>query len=179
MDELRNEEYRQFIIVFLLFVYFLFILSDYTFTVVKGKSMSPTFNEGDRIIIKRVNMNEIRRFDIIVFKDSEENKYYIKRVIGLPGDNIIIRNHNEIFVNNHKIKNLTINKDVEYDLYMFSQFVDFKEFEIPKGEFFVLGDNRDNSKDSRQMGTISFEQVEGIGAYVYWPLEKMKILDSK
>ncbi len=127
--------------------------------------MIPTLNENDRLIIKKVGSQDIQRSEIVVFKDKKKNKLYIKRVIGVQGDHLYIKN-NEIFVNKKKILDFQYNENNIYPIPK----NDSKEFILQKDEFFVIGDNVNNSWDSRHMGPISFNQVKGIGILVYWPI---------
>ena len=136
------------------------------------------------VISGRLFYNKPKRGDIVVFKTPEDNKTdYIKRVIGLPGDTIKIKN-NIIFANGKSIKIKKIGEekykffDVEliretlddntyYDVYEFKKSVtflntnDYEEIIIPKDHFFVLGDNRDNSQDSRFIGLIPKNNLVG------------------
>ena len=136
------------------------------------------------VIPKRILYEQPKRGDIVVFKTPEDNKTdYIKRLIGLPGDKIRIEN-NEIFINdkkiareklgNEKYKNLEVEKYKEtlpngkfyyvYEIVEELPYFDtdnFSEIVIPKNEFFVIGDNRDNSQDSRFIGNIPKENLVG------------------
>ncbi len=129
------------------------------------------------LITNRLFYNEPSRGDIVVFKTPEDNKTdYIKRLIGLPGDKIFIK-ENQIFINGEKVgtKKMgdsiyksfevelvreTLENDKYYDVFEFKKNVsflntnDFSEIIVPDDHFFVLGDNRDNSQDSRFIGFI-------------------------
>lgn len=136
------------------------------------------------IIPERIFSKEPKRGEIVVFKTPEDNKTdYIKRVIGLPGDTLEMKN-NLIFINDTKIKIKTINTEqyksfnvkknseilpnnLSYEVYEFEKTFDglntnnFSKIKIPKDNFFVLGDNRDNSQDSRFIGLIPRENLIG------------------
>ncbi len=136
------------------------------------------------VIPKRILYEQPNRGDIVVFKTPEDNKTdYIKRLIGLPGDKIRIEN-NEIFINdkkiareklgNEKYKNLEVEKYKEtlpngkfyyvYEIVEELPYFDtdnFSEIVISENEFFVIGDNRDNSQDSRFIGNIPKENLVG------------------
>ena len=142
------------------------------------------------LIPGRIFYNEPKRGEIVVFKTPEDNRTdYIKRLIGLPGDTIRI-DSNEIFINNKKILRESINTekykyfDVDrikeilpnkyfYDVYEFKkQIVDLNtnnlnEIKVPKDNFFVLGDNRDNSQDSRFIGFIPKKNLVGRAELVF------------
>jgi len=124
--------------------------------VVKGVSMEDTFYNNDYLIMKSKYISKLNIGDIIVFKSDDENireKNLIKRIIGLEGDSILIKDGKVI-----------INGKVEKEYYGKAFYTDGEgEYVVPEGKFFVLGDNRDESIDSRdeRVGFISFSQVKG------------------
>lgn len=120
--------------------------------VVSGQSMLPTFTDETRLLIQK--KADIRRFDVIVFQLNDD--YLIKRVIGLPGDRITVEN-GTLFVNGERV-----NEPYLEDSYVqaFSQ-EQFQTY-ITEDTYFVMGDNRDNSMDSRKLGTIAKEQIVGV-----------------
>tara|TARA_Y100000992_G_C21187419_1_gene453870 strand:+ start:218 stop:958 length:741 start_codon:yes stop_codon:yes gene_type:complete len=136
------------------------------------------------IIPERIFYKEPKRGDVIVFKTPEDNKTdYIKRLIGLPGDKVEMIS-NQLFINNKKVKREKVKDDVysnfkvekyketlnngkSYDVFEFTERVSFyetnsfSEITVPKDHFFVLGDNRDNSQDSRFVGSIPKSNLVG------------------
>lgn len=151
--------------------------------VVDGKSMLPTLKDRDRMIVNK--LGEIKRFDVIVFHSTEENNF-VKRVIGLPGDEIEYKNdilyingeaYDEPYLDTHK-------KDEDNKL-MGPLTEDFTLYEkigrmtVPDESLFVLGDNRRNSKDSRSIGAIPLEEVVGKTNLTYWPMSEIGLLESK
>jgi signal peptidase I len=152
--------------------------------VVDGLSMMPTLHDQDRMIVNKLSyeIGTPHRFDIIVFH-APEGKDYIKRVIGLPGDRIEYKN-DILYVNGKAYKEPYLD---EYK----KQLVDgpltdpftLKEKigrdTVPKGELFVMGDNRRFSKDSRHIGTVPLSKVVGKTSIVYWPLKDAHIVKER
>ncbi|WP_462409252.1 signal peptidase I [Neobacillus sp. Marseille-QA0830] len=152
--------------------------------VVDGLSMMPTLKDQDRMIVNKLSykMGEPNRFDIIVFH-APENKDYIKRVIGLPGDTIEYKN-DTLYVNGKAYKEPYLDeykKQVQgsplTDPFTLEEIIGRKT--VPEGELFVMGDNRRFSKDSRHIGTISMDKVIGKTSVVYWPLKDAHIVSVK
>lgn len=145
-----------FLIVFLFLRFFIFE----PFVVV-GESMEPNFHSADYLIICKIciKLEGIKRGDVIIFKPPiDEKKYYIKRVIGLPNERIVIK-ENEIFIFNEDYPN-GFKLEEEYltnkNFYMEDQI-----FQLKNDEYFVLGDNREESYDSRKWGPLKKNKVLG------------------
>ncbi len=148
---------------------------------VDGVSMSPTLHDRDRMIVNKIgyHIGKPNRFDIIVFQATED-KDYIKRVIGLPGDEIEYRN-DTLYVNGkpyeepylEKQKKQLVDAPLTYD-FKLEEITGKKT--VPKDQLFVLGDNRRFSKDSRSIGTIKMDQVIGKANVLYWPLKDARIV---
>ncbi|OCA85459.1 signal peptidase I [Bacillus sp. FJAT-27225] len=149
--------------------------------VVDGQSMMPTLKHADRMIVNKFSyqIGEPERFDIIVFH-APENKDYIKRVIGLPGDTIEYKD-DTLYVNGkayeepylEEYKKMVVDGPLT-DPFTLEEKIGRKT--VPEGELFVMGDNRRYSKDSRHIGTIPMEKVLGKTSVVYWPVEDMRIV---
>jgi signal peptidase I len=135
---------------------------------VENISMEPTLLPGQFILVNKlaVKLNDINRGDIIVFHHSPTEDY-IKRVIGLPGDSIVIR-ANSVYVNNQKITEPYIAAEPAYN----------GSWVVPEGELFVLGDNRNQSSDSHEWGYVPINQVIGKALVIYWPLNEFKTLSQ-
>ncbi|SFF06134.1 signal peptidase I [Alteribacillus iranensis] len=148
---------------------------------VHGESMMPTIENGERLIINKIGyeFSEPERFDLIVFHANEESDY-IKRVIGLPGDHIEYRDdvlyingeaYEEEYLSPYREQNerglftndFTLEKVTGYS-------------EVPEGKVFVLGDNRQNSMDSRQIGLVEMEEIVGKANIRYWPVNEFTII---
>ncbi|HHW70012.1 MAG TPA: signal peptidase I [Clostridiales bacterium] len=139
---------------------------------VDGYSMFPTLHERDRIIVNKLayRISTPKRGDIVIFRNPGNMKQnYIKRVIGVPGDRIEIRD-GTVFVNGEAIQ-----EDYIYE----SPLTDFQEEVVPKDTIFVLGDNRNFSKDSRDpsVGFVPLENVLGKAKIRIWPLTDITIFE--
>ncbi len=139
---------------------------------VSGLSMYPNFNDGDYIITDKITQkfNEYKRGEIIVFKKKDKSDDYIKRVIGLPGDKIRI-SEGIVYLNNKALDEpyLKNNKYTQPGLYISEN----QELTLPKNNYFVLGDNRNVSSDSREWGFVTRDEIKGIVFFRYWPSEKI------
>ena len=142
---------------------------------VKGESMLPTLEDKDKIVISKVS--SVERFDIVVLQAPDENVYYVKRVIGIPGDSVQVKD-DILFINGKAYKETYVNKDINTILYN-KVTADFKlqdytsEKTVPEGSYFVLGDNRWKSKDSREFGFISARSIIGVVKFQYYPLQDL------
>lgn len=152
--------------------------------VVDGLSMMPTLHDQNRMIVNKLSyeIGTPKRFDIIVFH-APEGKDYIKRVIGLPGDKIEYKN-DILYVNGKAYQEpyLAEYKKQVVDGPLTDPFTLKEKIgrdTVPKGELFVMGDNRRFSKDSRHIGTIPLSKVIGKTNMVYWPLSDARIVKLK
>lgn len=128
---------------------------------VEGTSMNKTLNNGDLLLLYK--LSKIKRYDIIVMK--EEKDVIIKRVIGLPGESIEIKN-NKIYIND----------EVILDENSFGETNNYSQITLAKDEYFVLGDNRLISKDSRYFGPIPEKNIKGKVILRFFPLTKISTL---
>ena len=138
-------------------------------SVVEGGSMNPTLTDRDNVLVSRITymVSDPKRFDIVVFElKSEPGTYYIKRVIGLPGETISIRN-GKVLINGQVL---------EDDIYGNAEITRpgraVREVTLGEGEYFVMGDNRNNSQDSRyeDPGNVQRKQLVGKVILRFWPL---------
>ncbi len=128
---------------------------------VDGASMEPTLTTGEYVVLNRLSyrVGTPQRGDIIVFHPpTEPQDEYIKRVIGLPGDEVEVRD-GTVYVNGQPLDETYLNTKTNYP----------GTWRVPAGQLFVLGDNRNNSQDSHEFGTISMGSVIGKAVLVYWP----------
>lgn len=143
--------------------------------VVSGPSMETSFNDGDRLITYR--LGKVKRGSVVVLDAPDEpGTLYIKRVIGLPGDTVEAKN-NTLYVNGKKVNESYLS---EYQTGQdFTETFSLKSLfdvnKVPADSYFVMGDNRPVSKDSRRIGFIKKSAIKGVVRLRYWPLNKIQI----
>ncbi len=138
--------------------------------VVDGPSMNPNFDDGQRLLVNKVvyKFHEPERGDVIVFHPpNNQQGDYIKRIIGLPGESVEIK---EGMVYIHKKDGNVFSLDEPYVTYQAEY--PFKGDTIPENEYFVLGDNRNNSGDSRTGWTVPRQNIIGKALLSIWPPHK-------
>lgn len=136
---------------------------------VDGFSMRPTLEDGEFLLVNKLSyfFGDVKRGDIIVFHfplNPEEE--LIKRVIGLPGDHIVVQS-NQVFVNDQLLNEPYI---AQAPLY-------YGDWVVAEDHLFVLGDNRNNSNDSKDWGMLPEENVVGKAVLIYWPPPMWDVLD--
>ena len=142
---------------------------------VESVSMRETLHPGDFVFVNRVaydvegfKTGDVGRGDVVVFDPPfESEEPYVKRVIGLPGETITIEN-GKVYVNAILVQ----------EPYIQADFFSSGTWEVPANEIFVMGDNRNNSSDSRSWGTVPIENIIGKALFVYWPVEQWGALTS-
>lgn len=143
--------------------------------VVEGSSMEPNFHNGQYLLVDKISyrMHDIKRGDVIVFHPpNRPSLNYIKRVIALPGDKIEIKN-GQIFVNNVALDEPYI-RDGQTTV-RYSPVANLSQV-LGKDEYFVLGDNRDHSSDSREIGSIPKENIIGRAWLVVFPVQNFGLV---
>jgi signal peptidase I len=138
---------------------------------VESVSMQPTLYAGNFVVVNKISykFGQPKRGDIIVFRyppDPAQDPY-IKRVIGLPGEIVAIRD-GRVYINGTKIP----------EPYLSAQTNQGGEWTVPQDALFVMGDNRNNSSDSRSWGFVPLENVIGKAALVYWPPRNWEVLST-
>jgi signal peptidase I len=154
---------------------------------VDGFSMRPTLDDGEFVLINRLayQFGSFQHGDIIVFRPpmypeasffrrllglpniSDDYEDYIKRIVGLPGDTVAIKNRT-VYINDIPMSESYIAATPDYS----------GEWTVPEGNLFVLGDNRNNSADSHAWGFLPEQNVLGKALVIYWPFEDWKLLKS-
>jgi len=141
--------------------------------------MHPTFINKEYILTNLVALrfSKPKVGDVVVFRaPSDPEKDYIKRVIGAPGDIVFIRN-GEVYVNNNLL-NQQAYLSSAVKTYGGSFLKEGEPVTVPADSYFVLGDNRSGSSDSREWGFLPAKNLIGQSFFVYWPLDKMQIIKN-
>ena len=136
---------------------------------VEGTSMMPSLYDQERLFINQFSykfgLGSIHRGDTVVFRFPEDTtKSYIKRVIGLPGDSVAV-NDGWVWVNGRKLQ----------ETYVPAEYRDSRSYPVhvvPPNEYFVLGDHRSSSNDSRAWGFVPRSYIYGKAVFVFWPLDR-------
>jgi signal peptidase I len=155
----------------------------FTPIVVDGVSMMPTLENGDRMIVNKIGytISEPHRFDIVVFHAPEE-KDYIKRVIGLPGDEVEYRD-DILYINGKPFEEPYLDqyKAEVVDSPLTGDFTleetPVGSITVPADHVFVMGDNRRKSKDSRHIGAVAIDEIIGSTKIVFWPVKDFGIIN--
>ena len=148
---------------------------------IQGDSMYPTLHDKDTLIVNKLYLNRsnIKRFDIVVLRSDKLNQDIIKRVIGLPGDNIVFKD-DKLYINGTYYVEDYLNESYikeakkKYNAKLFTE--DF-EITLDNDEIFVLGDNRLRSSDSRTLGTFKYSDIVGKKGIVIFPFKNMKFVE--
>lgn len=136
---------------------------------VESISMEPNLHEGEYVVVNRLayQWRQPQRGDIIVFRfPGDPEKRYIKRIIGLEGDALLIEN-GQVYANGELLDESYISDPAGYS----------GDWNVGSEEVFVLGDNRNNSNDSKNWGTLSTDAIIGKAVFVYWPLSEIGLIE--
>lgn len=150
-------------IVFLIILTAIIITRIFFFSPIRvnGTSMYPTLQDKEFMILNKISLKQgINRFDIVVVQ--ENNKYIIKRVIGLPGESVMYKD-NKLYINGKVIE----------DNYSKTTTNDFDNVVLGENEYFVMGDNRAVSSDSRIIGPVNIKNIKGKTNLIIFPFNKM------
>lgn len=138
-----------------------------------GNSMNSTLSNNDILLMEKITQRfgTLKRFDVIVFdSENEIHEDYIKRIIGLPGEKVQIKQDGTIYINGKKLKDDKYGKETIKD-----PGNAIETITLGKNEYFVLGDNRNNSSDSRfELGPVKLSQIKGHVLFGILPPKKVK-----
>lgn len=170
-DMNKKNEWIDWLKAILIAFFVAFVIKNYMFStsIVEGESMVPVLEDGERIIFNKFVyfITEPKRGDIVIIQQPQKN--YVKRVIGLPGEIVQVKNHN-LFING-------IEQDSSYvnELHTIAT-GDFGPTIVPEDSYFVLGDNRAISKDTRNgLGFIKRDEIVGRSEFVIAPFDEWEI----
>ncbi|KXS45484.1 MULTISPECIES: signal peptidase I [unclassified Candidatus Frackibacter] len=169
MSKAEFKEYLEAIIIAIILSFLIITFIIQAFYIPSG-SMRPTLKPGDRLFVNKFiyRFEDPERLDIIVFKyPVDPRKKFIKRVIGLPGDRVRIED-GTVYVNGNPLK----------EDYTLSQgYSDYQKVKVPPKNYFVLGDNRNNSEDSRFWGFVPRQNIVGEAWIRFWPLNRIGLIN--
>lgn len=162
-----------------------FVIRTFIFVpvIVEGESMMPTLHNADRMIVSKISnyVGELDRGDIVVFH-ATESKDYIKRVIAIPGDTLEYRD-DVLYINGEAVEEPYLD-EFRTQMNGFPLTENFTleqvtgESVVPEDSYFVMGDNRQNSKDSREIGFVSKEEIVGKTNFIFWPLDDVGTVED-
>lgn len=160
MKKIIKELYPYLIILIVVILIKTFVIAPVQ---VNGDSMDKILQNGDVMLLNKIGykLNGVARFDIVVI--NYDGNYLIKRVIGMPGDTIKVID-NKLYINNQYVEEEYLDSNVITN--------SFEIDEIPDDHYFVMGDNRDVSLDSRVLGTFSSKDIEGIAELTIFPFSR-------
>jgi len=137
---------------------------------VDGSSMVPTLNDGQFVMVNRLvyKYSDPDHGDVVVFHyPRDPDQEYIKRIIGLPGDTVTITN-GHVYINGQELD----------EPYIAASTRATGEWQVPGDHLFVLGDNRNNSQDSRNFGFVSMDNIIGKAIFIYWPPDNWSLIEN-
>ncbi|OXS55012.1 signal peptidase I [Cohnella sp. CIP 111063] len=175
----KKNEAKEWIKALLTAAIVLFLIQKFLFMpyAIEGPSMFPTFKTGERIVVNKLifDLRSPKRGEIVVLR-SPEGRTLIKRIIGLPGDRIQLKN-NLVYINGEVL----VEPYLQSSLYDKAENGikmnrDYSQYLVPDNKLFVLGDNRLHSQDSRALGAISLNEVIGRADLVIWPINQVRFV---
>jgi signal peptidase I len=170
-QELKGKEWYDFVETILFAFILAFLIKSFILQIsyIPTGSMIPTLNNGEAVLVVRIPyyFREPRRGEIIVFKyPLNPSQEYVKRLIGLPGDTIEIK-HGNVYVNGELLKEDYVKRKDDYN---------YGPIKVPKDSYFVLGDNRPVSVDSRYWGFVPKKNLVGQAILLLWPPQRIQIV---
>lgn len=165
-------------IVFAIVIAFIvrsFIFSSYT---VEGQSMEPTLFEDEKMIVNKLDfINSFDRGDIVIIKGLQEGIFYVKRLIGLPGDTIEMK-ADMLYVNGQEVNEEYVFERKELAHTKGNLFTgNFGPITVSDNQYFVMGDNRLRSTDSRNgLGLIDEDRIVGTSEFIFYPIDEFRVL---
>lgn len=169
ISQAEFKEYLEAVVIAIILSFLIITFIVQAFFIPSG-SMQPTLKPGDRIFVNKFiyHFQDPKRFDIIVFEyPVDPHKKFIKRIIGLPGDTVKIV-EGTVYVNGEPLKeDYTLNQG----------YSNYHKIKVPPKNYFVLGDNRNNSEDSRFWGFVPRKNIVGKALFRFWPITRLGIIN--
>lgn len=178
VDKIKKSNFlKEFILPIIIAILFVVLIRHFIIGIyyIPSGSMIPTLNLNDQVIVTKLSykIHDPERGDIIVFKypvnerNGLKKQEYVKRVIGLPGDILEIKN-NKVYINNTQLSEPYLAKDTDMP--------DYGPVKIPDQQYFMMGDNRNHSNDSRYWGMVERKYLIGKAQLIYFPFKDWKVL---
>jgi signal peptidase I len=168
---MERQEIKEWVIVVLTAIISVLIIRTFILDsrIIPSPSMVPSIQPGDRMFVEKIThrFKGLERGDVIVFappKESGEKDDFIKRLIGLPGDTVEVKD-GKLYVNDEPQDEPYLAEPMRYT---------YNKVKVPEGKIFVMGDNRNDSLDSHVWGFADIKSVKGEAFFTYWPLNRMK-----
>lgn len=172
-------EFREFLkdsfkVILVLLILFLIIVYVFSITQVVGDSMYPNLKNKEILILNKMayRLGDVEREDIVSLS-YDNTKYLIKRVIGMPGDTLEIKD-SKLYINNKVYEEDYIDETLVYEDFKLS---DIGYDVIPEDMYFVLGDNRPDSLDSRKIGLVKKKDIDGEIVFRFWPFKRVGFIN--
>ena len=172
---------RMIVVAFIiLMLVFTFVLRKNT---VVGSSMYPTLEDGEHVIVNVAAsyLTDIERFDVVVVHSPDNKDLWVKRVIGLPGETISYQD-GILYVDNKEIEEPFLDKNYAEQVVKQQQLKTFTQDMAPvtlkDNEYFLMGDNRNNSMDSRSVGPFTRDKIIAKGMLIYSPIDKVRYVSN-
>ncbi len=155
-------------------IVYLFIASPH---IVVGESMMPNFVNGEYLFTNKISLSysNPKQGQVIIFQHTPSEEY-IKRIIATPGETLELKN-GKVYINGNLLnESAYINSNIKTEGGSF--LANNVVIKVPKGDYFVMGDNRGNSSDSRFWGFVPRNEIKGIASFVFWPLNKFGFISN-
>lgn len=176
------KELRDWVVAIVVAVVIAFVIREFVFTLVKvdGASMEPSLHHSDRLYVNRF-FYQPEKGDVIIFEPATDpNRPYVKRIIATEGDTLYIDfNTGNVYLNDELLEEDYINGPTRlkgsyiHSLEIRGEYSKENPIVIQPGYVFVMGDNRNNSKDSRELGPVPIDEIMGGAVFRFWPLDSI------
>jgi signal peptidase I len=180
LSDKAKKEIREWVVSLTSAAIVVLLVSNFLCTIIRvdGGSMLNTLHDGDRLYVNVLDMkrNGPERYDVVILHYPDRRGKFVKRVIGLPGDALEVK-EGVLYVNGEAVEEAFLAQDRTV---RFSKSANnMAPTVVPEGQYFVMGDNRDNSNDSRNVGFITEDMFVGKVRYIIWPLDRIgEVADS-